>query len=125
MCKNKKMGIIYDNLPMKSYNCIYRVDNTRMFLSHNVIEKIKNQIIEFQPRWRRRWKPFASSHNQKEGNNQSKINKQPEVPENQTARNSDNHGNKQSHRTARPVREKPQHGERETGCTGGADWTGN
>ena len=43
-------------------------------------------------------------HNQKEDNNQSKINKQPEVPENQTAWNSDNHGNKQSHRTTRPVR---------------------
>ena len=28
---------------------------------------------------------------QKEDNNQSKINKQPEVPENQTAWNSDNH----------------------------------
>ena len=36
--------------------------------------------------------PFASSHNQKKDNNQSKINKQPEVPENQTSRNSDNHG---------------------------------
>ena len=29
-------------------------------------------------------------HNQKEDNNQSKINKQPEAPENQTAWNSDN-----------------------------------
>ena len=36
--------------------------------------------------------PFASSHNQKEDNNQSKINKQPEVPENQTAWNSNNQG---------------------------------
>ena len=35
-------------------------------------------------------KPFASSHNQKEDNNQSKINKQPKAPENQTAWNSNN-----------------------------------
>ena len=40
-------------------------------------------------------KPFASSHNQKEDNNQSKFNKQPEVPENQTAWNSDNQGIKE------------------------------
>ena len=40
-------------------------------------------------------KPFASSHNQKEDNNQSKINKQPEVPENQIAWSSDNQGIKE------------------------------
>ena len=35
-------------------------------------------------------------HNQKEDNNQSKINKQPEVPENQTAWNSNNNGIKET-----------------------------
>ena len=34
-------------------------------------------------------------NNQKEDNNQSKINKQPEVPENQTAWNSNNQGIKE------------------------------
>ena len=34
-------------------------------------------------------------HNQKEKKKQSKINRQPEVPENQTARNSDNQGIKE------------------------------
>ena len=42
-----------------------------------------------------RKKPFASSHNQKEDNNQSKINKQPEVPENKTAWNADNQESKE------------------------------
>ena len=51
---------------------------------------------EFQPRWRRRKKPFTSLHNQKEDNNQSKINKQPDVPENQTAWCSDNQGIKET-----------------------------
>ena len=41
-------------------------------------------------------KPFASSHNQKEDNNQFKFNKQPEVPENQTAWNYDNQGVKET-----------------------------
>ena len=35
-------------------------------------------------------------HKQKEDNNQSKINKQPEVPENQTAWNSENQGIKET-----------------------------
>ena len=39
-----------------------------------------------------REKCFASSHNQKKDSDQSKNNKQPEVPENQTAWNSDNQG---------------------------------
>ena len=38
---------------------------------------------------------LCSSHNQKEHNNQSKVNKQPEVPESQTAWNSDNQGIKE------------------------------
>ena len=54
------------------------------------------KIVEFQPRWRHRYKPFTSSHNKKEDNNQSKINKQSEVPENQTAWNSDNEGSKET-----------------------------
>ena len=56
------------------------------------------------------FKPFTSSHNQKEDNNQSKINKQPEVPENQTARNSDNQGIKetvnQTNQTSKTGRQK-------------------
>ena len=38
---------------------------------------------------------FTSSHNQKEDNNQSEINKQPEAPENQNAWNSNNKGIKE------------------------------
>ena len=38
---------------------------------------------------------FTSSNNQKEDNNQYKINKQPKVPENQTAWNSNNQGIKE------------------------------
>ena len=56
----------------------------------------RNLNLEFWPRWRCRQKPFTSSHNQKEDNNQSKINKYPEVPENQTAWNSDNQGIKET-----------------------------
>ena len=56
---------------------------------------VETYKMEFWSRWRRRWKPFASSHNQKNDNNQSKINKQPKVPENQTAQNSDNQGIKE------------------------------
>ena len=41
-------------------------------------------------------KPFTSSHDQKEDNNQTKNNKQPEVLENQTAWNSDNQGIKET-----------------------------
>ena len=41
-------------------------------------------------------KHFASSHNQKKDNNQSKNNKHSEVPENQTAWNSDNQGVKET-----------------------------
>ena len=40
-------------------------------------------------------KPFTFSHKQKEYNNQSRIHKQREVPENQTAWNSDNQGIKE------------------------------
>ena len=64
--------------------------------------------LEFWPRWRRWQKPFASSHNQKEDNNWSKINKQPEVPEIKL------HGTpttkelkKKSIRTTRSVRQWP------------------
>ena len=39
--------------------------------------------------------PYTSSHNQKDDNSQSKINKQPEAPKNQTAWNSDNQGTKE------------------------------
>ena len=56
---------------------------------------IKKVNCGVRPRWRCRQKSLASSHNQKEDNNQSKINKQPEVPENQTAWNSDNQGMKE------------------------------
>ena len=35
-------------------------------------------------------------NNEKEDNNKSEVNKQPEVPENQTARNSDNQGIKET-----------------------------
>ena len=55
----------------------------------------QNSLGEFWPRWRHRYKPFTSSHNQKEDNNQSKINTQPEVPENQAAWNSNNQGIKE------------------------------
>ena len=41
-------------------------------------------------------------HNQKEDNNQSKINKQPEAPENQTAWNSDNQGIKEKNQPEQP-----------------------
>ena len=51
--------------------------------------------MEFWTRWRRRQKPFTSSHNQKKSNNQSKINKRAEAPENQPAWNSDNEGIKE------------------------------
>ena len=57
---------------------------------------IKKKITpEFWSRWRCRQKPFTSSHNQKEDNYQSKINKPPEVTEKQTAWNSDNQGIKE------------------------------
>ena len=52
-------------------------------------------LREFRPRWRCRYKHFTSSHNQKKDNNQFK-NKQPEVPENQTAWSSDNQGIKET-----------------------------
>ena len=39
---------------------------------------------------------FASSHNQKKDNNKFKNSKQPELPENQTAWNFDNQGNKET-----------------------------
>ena len=59
-------------------------------------------------------------HNQKEDNNQSKINKQPEVPENQTAWNSDNHRIKemvkQNTQTSKAVDgEKPRQGSNHAG----------
>ena len=41
-------------------------------------------------------------NNQKEDNNQSKINKQPEAPENQTAWNSDNQGIKEKNQPEQP-----------------------
>ena len=59
-------------------------------------KKKKSDSLRFRPRWDHRWKPFTSSHNQKEDNNQSKINKQPEVPQNQPAWNSDNKGIKET-----------------------------
>ena len=77
--------------------------------SKTVVKKIMNQLHirynqsitmksghrEFQARWRHRQKPFTSSHNQKKDNNQSKINKQPEVQENQTAWSSNKQGIKE------------------------------
>ena len=58
------------------------------FLFNIVLEVLATAIRQekeiegkFQPRWRRRQKPFASSCNLKEDNNQSKIDKQPKVPE--------------------------------------------
>ena len=51
--------------------------------------------MQFRPRWRHRQKHLASLHNQKEDENQFKINKQPKAPENQTAWNSDNQGIKE------------------------------
>ena len=60
-----------------------------------LVQPLWKTVWEFQPRWRCRWKCFISSHNQKKDNNQFKHNKQPEVPENQTAWNSDNQGVKE------------------------------
>ena len=47
---------------------------------------------------------YASLHNQKEDNNQSKINKPPKVPESQIAWNSANQGIKEKTRTTRLAR---------------------
>ena len=78
---------------------------------------IKKYISEFQPRWRHRQKPFASSHNQKEDDNQSKINKQPEVLEIKTAWNSDNQGIKETVNKNQLTGKNPQRG-------GGPLWQG-
>ena len=64
----------------------------KMYLKGNCLR----QRYKVQPRWRHRYKPFTSPHNHKEDNNQSKNNKQPEVPENQTAWNSNNQGIKET-----------------------------
>ena len=40
--------------------------------------------LDFQPRWRRRKRHFASSHSQKKDNKKFKNQEQPELPENQT-----------------------------------------
>ena len=61
----------------------------------SVLKKF-NCILQFWPRWRHRQQPFASSHSQKEDKNQSKISKQAEAPENQTAWNSNNQGIKEN-----------------------------
>ena len=72
-------------------------------------------------------------HKQEEDNSQSKNNKQPEVPENQTAWNSDNQG------TEEKINQNNQTGKAEdhshwpveknlgeaVGCTGRADLRGN
>ena len=55
---------------------------------------MENYKTEFWPRWRHRQKPFLAQPN--EDNNQSKINKQPEVPENQTTWSSNNQGIKET-----------------------------
>ena len=65
------------------------------YLKIAIDSTFKTKTLEFWPRWRHRQKLVASSHNQKEDNNQSKITKQPEAPENQTAWNSDNQGIKE------------------------------
>ena len=93
---------------------------------------------EFWPRWRCRLKPFTSSYNQKEDKNQSKNNKQPEMPENQTAWNSDSQGIKETvNQTNQTGRREQKGGWTELGQGGGlcrwgwlngklrlrADWT--
>ena len=65
-------------------------------------------MVKFWPRE----KPFASLHTQKEDNNQSKNNKPPEVPENQTPWNSNSQGIKET------VDQTNQTGRRETRETG-------
>ena len=63
----------------------------------------------FRPRWWHTQKHLASMHNQKKDYNQSKDNKGPEVPENQTARNSDNQEVKETFiQTGRSGREGQQ-----------------
>ena len=80
--------------------------------------------FELLPRWRHRQKLFTSLHNQKEDNNQAEINKQPKVPENQTAWNSNNKGIKekinQNNQTGKEAdgvgkSEKPRHHSRPWG----------
>ena len=78
---------------------------------------------DFWPRWRHRWNPFTSLHNQKENNNQSKINKQPEVPENLTAWNSDSQTKQQTTKAA-DCAGGAGCGEA-GGCAGGSDLGGN
>ena len=58
--------------------------------AHIILHSWKKADTDFQPRWKHRQKCFASLHNQKKDNNQSKNNKQPEVQENQTVWKSDN-----------------------------------
>ena len=82
---------------------------------------------DFQPRWRCKQKPFASSNNQKEDNYQSKINKQPKVLENKTAWNSDNQGIKeksnQNNQTSKEAQKNLIEADcsEATGCASGTD----
>ena len=82
----------------------------------------QRKYLQFRQRWKYRQKPFASSHNQKGDNDQSKINKQPEVPENYTAWNSNIHGIKetvqQNNQTGKAV-------EGENLWRGGRPWSGS
>ena len=68
-------------------------------------------------------------YSQKEDNNQSKINKQPEVPENQAAWNSDNQGIKekinQNNQTGKAAELAGWLRKTAVDCGGGADLRGN
>ena len=91
--------------------CTYGFNNLQKY--HLQTKFIKSQLLEFWPSGRHRYKPFTSLHNQKEDKNQPKNNKQPEVPENQTAWNSNNQGIKET------VNQMNRTSQKETGQTGG------
>ena len=100
-----KEDVYFFNLDRYSHKAVSVLFPPKVKDSAHLPTYFENGEREFRPRWRRRQKPFASSHNQKEDNNQSKINKQPEMPENETACNSNNQGiKKQSTIPTRLVR---------------------